>query len=443
MAARRCRIFFLAITLLVNALDFISDWLFYVSAEKVEKGLVYGPIEPTQVTALLVFSIVGTVGFVIEIAVFAFELRKGEDFHGDLLLDITSAVIIWFEDIPQVVISFSIALCREEAVSIFQLTKAGLVLVGVLISITATLVRFCRTCDTKATVCGVRFCLILGIFLEGSFAAAIFALTQTEQGENGEMFFKVPTTVIDDHLSDERYITNVNLFAHHADMFDAWNMDTNKKDAMANWINLFSLYNLKDNKVLSFKLNYEHVGVQLLNLGIWVAAGVYSTSHTTWTLSGCYSLNHKTAKVTILPNSTCESESFSGNNSEIFFMSFRYEEPDTGIFYRKRVFGEVIFNMKVLKNGNCSEGNFEDPLKNSGILYYPLTFHYFRINNANDTGEVRHLYKDTSPDDVRFFRKDSKDITDVSEVWKTGWSKCSSTGSMSPVRNKNIQVECA
>uniref|UniRef100_A0A0B6YUH2 Uncharacterized protein n=1 Tax=Arion vulgaris TaxID=1028688 RepID=A0A0B6YUH2_9EUPU len=441
MSARCCRIFFLIVSLIVNALDFISDWLFYVSAEKVEKGLVYGPVDPHQVTALLVFSIVGSVGFVVEIAIFIFELRKGEDHHGDLLLDLVSAIIIWVEDIPQVVISFSIALCREEAVSIFQLTKAGLVLVGVIIHIIATIVRFCRNFESKKQICGVRLCLMLGIFTEGAFAAAIFYLTQTEPDGNGQPSFRVPTTIMDEHLSDSRYLTDVSTFLHNSDLFDSWYLDTNKKDASINWLRLFSLDRLKDENHLSFKLNYEHVGIQMINMALWIATSLQSTSAIKWSLSECYSINHQTAEVAFLSNTTCTDSSFVNNNTETFFIDFRFEEPDKGFFYRKRMFGEVFFNVKVLKDGICSDGNFEDPHRNGATLFYPLSFHYFRVDPLQSANDVKHLYVDSS-NVTRFYRKNSEDMTDVAQIWKTGWSECSSTGSVSPVWDRDMQMRC-
>lgn len=432
MVSRRCKITFLVFGLLVNALDFISDWLFYVSTKEVEKGLVYGPIDPIQVTALLVFSIIGSVGFVVEIVVFFFELKKDDDHHGDVFLDLFSGIIIWIEDIPQVIISFSIALCREEAISIFQLTKAGIVLVGTVITVTATLIRFCKKCDSTPRVCAVRLILMLGILIEGGFAVGIFYLTQTELDTHGDVAFKVPTTVFDDHLSDHQYLTNVHVFISHLDIFDAWNLDTNKHDLVVNWLRLFSLNGLKEKSWLSFKLNYQHVGIQVVNMAIWFIAGIQAHSNATWTLSQCYSINQNTAEVTVLPDTTCVHEILDGNSSTSLFLDFRYEQPDKGMFYQKRIFGEIFFNMRVCNDGSSNDTHSFIP---------PVMLHYFHVSNLETDGNVTHLYTDRT-EVVRFYRNQSPDMTDVVDVWKTGWNKCSSTGSLSPVLDRNIKIEC-
>ena len=107
--------------------DLFSDWLLYVDVSLAEEGLVYGPPGDAAIYALLAFSIIGSLTFVFEAVNLWWEVFRNNPW---LDTDLVSAVTIWIEDLPQISINVYIAMCREDPISVFQLSKASIVLIG-------------------------------------------------------------------------------------------------------------------------------------------------------------------------------------------------------------------------------------------------------------------------------------------------------------------------
>lgn len=122
-----CKILFFLAILALDFADLISDWLLFVDVILTREGLVYGPPENAAIYALLAFSIVGTVTFIFEAVNLWWEVFR---YNPWLDADLVSAVIIWIEDLPQIAINVYIAMCREDPISIFQLSKASVILIG-------------------------------------------------------------------------------------------------------------------------------------------------------------------------------------------------------------------------------------------------------------------------------------------------------------------------
>lgn len=133
MGAAKC-IFLVTIPFVLNVLDFVSDWLMFYGAMTYQDGLVYGPLDKSVVYALLAFCIIGTLTFILEIADFLSELCCKESC---IDTEWVSAITIWIEDVPQIAINVYIACCREDSISVFQLVKASIVLLGKLICLFA------------------------------------------------------------------------------------------------------------------------------------------------------------------------------------------------------------------------------------------------------------------------------------------------------------------
>lgn len=111
----------------MNVVDFVSDWLLFIDVSLLQDGLVYGPVEKSVLYALLAFSIVGTLTFTFEVLNFWYEVFRNNAWMDS---ELASAITIWVEDLPQIVINVYIAWCREDAISVFQLVKASITLLG-------------------------------------------------------------------------------------------------------------------------------------------------------------------------------------------------------------------------------------------------------------------------------------------------------------------------
>lgn len=125
----------------LNIVDLINDWFLYYDVDVVEEGFVFGFIEESVRIVFLFFFIIGVVIFLFEIINFGKDIFSGNFW---LDMDIVFVIVIWFEDILQIIISFVILVCREEFISVFQLGKVFVVIFGVFIRFFVGIVWVCR-----------------------------------------------------------------------------------------------------------------------------------------------------------------------------------------------------------------------------------------------------------------------------------------------------------
>ncbi|KAK7089018.1 hypothetical protein V1264_024585, partial [Littorina saxatilis] len=112
--------------------------------------------------------------------------------------------------------------------------------------------------------------------------------------------------------------------------------------------------------------------------------------------------------------STCRGASFFSNNRTSVFIGFSFTAPDS-IVLRERIFGEIYYNIKVFNNGQCTD------------LTTPPAIHYYRVNATISDNNAKDLLMEGGR--PRFYRSDTNDLQDVSEVWKTGfYQQCKSSG---------------
>nr|KAG5713295.1 hypothetical protein BaRGS_007822 [Batillaria attramentaria] len=124
---RHHKVIYCGAQIFLDLLDLLSDWLLFADVITTERGLVYGPPGDDVVYSLLLFSILGTILFVFEAVNLWRDVFRGNPY---LDVDLVSAITIWAEDLPQIAINVYISHCREDPISIFQLTKAAVMLFG-------------------------------------------------------------------------------------------------------------------------------------------------------------------------------------------------------------------------------------------------------------------------------------------------------------------------
>ncbi|XP_059178012.1 uncharacterized protein LOC131957301 isoform X2 [Physella acuta] len=414
-----------------DAADFVSDWLFFVDVKIAGKGLVYGEPDQAAVWAMLAFSIIGTFTFFFEIVNLWWEsFRRNPWIDSDVL----SAVVIWIEDIPQIGISLYLATCREDPISVFQLTKAAVVLISIFIRIVVSLVKYCNR-DAIRSHHHVKHKVVImfGVILEACCAVAIFFLTQTERGSEGNVAFRVPTTVLEDRYNDNRYFSNVSVFITHPTYFNLGDPDTT--DHVFNFIRLASIYKIRSSyrSEFSCSIQYEKSPTEV-KMALWEKHASETNPTGSWSLVECYTINQNGA-ATELVNTTCVN-AFTSNSVELF-IKFKFYQP-TDLF-RKQVFGDILFNMKTKNNGCTAIDSYSTELSNSGKDGFLM--HYFRTNSTLQPVDSKFLQHDSGTT-ARLFRNDGLDLTDVRQVWKTGWNQCESTGHMGPTLDASVGVEC-
>ena len=139
---RSVQVFVFLSLLAIDSADMINDWLFYNDMHLLQKGLVFGPIESSLLNTLLAFSIIGVLTFLLEVILVGREIFQPDE--GSWIdIDYVSTVTVWIEEVPQITLSVIIASCREEAVSIYQISKASVVIIGCILRLIIAIIRFC------------------------------------------------------------------------------------------------------------------------------------------------------------------------------------------------------------------------------------------------------------------------------------------------------------
>ncbi|XP_025089933.1 uncharacterized protein LOC112561586 [Pomacea canaliculata] len=391
-----------------------SDCFFYVELNATEKGLVYGPVNEKVLIALLVFCVVGCLIFLADLSCHVYShcscLKKWEKRINNPHL--ISILAVLFGDIPQVLIRICVARCREQGLSYFQIAKTTLVFLGGLIRI---FIFICAHRKDKIHK-SFKYCMIAGLLIHFSLMIWACIVGFADQ--------KSPSSTIEEQYNDKKYLNNVGVFFQHP-----------RNNSPNSWISVMSIYDI-----------YNQPNVSLL----YIYRYEETTTHWTFAIRTkfqkglnltegspeCYRMELTTGNISTVNMSDCWNSLFSQPTS--LHIKFTYTPPES-VFHiiRKKLFGDIVYNMKVTKNNSCLT---HDMFVASGDSDAKPTFGYFRVNAnvRNFTGP--HLLLDNGQ--PRFYHSQS-DLQDISEVWRTGAGSCETSGTRAPTFDSNMEVDCS
>ena len=427
------KVFVFLLMFCLDAVDLVSDWLLYSDVAKTEQGLVYGPPEDVLVWLLLAFSIVGSLTFTFEVVNLWFEIFRNNPWIDS---DLMSAITTWIEDVPQIVINVMIVACREEAISYFQLVKASIVIVGALIRITVTLIKYC----SKRALCELhnagkvpkyrnhvlyRVLIMVGLFVTLAGSVTIFMFTQSERNPDGSINFKVPHSVIIGEFDDQKYFNNVSIFFSHP-LFDKDSTSAITENEI-NWVRMAKIYDVRDtDKNELFRVKFDNTTKQKFVLTLTNSNGNIASED-------CFQFTRTTGAVT-LQTINCNTFLPPGNDVVEFIFKFQYRTPETP----NLIFGDVKYNVIVKENGKCHDPSstiFDDVAERLSQRQN-AALHYFRTRP--NVPENKHVVD--SGGRVQFYHADN--LIDISDVWRTGFATCKSSGSLAPHKDSSISVPC-
>ena len=410
----------------LDAADLISDWLLYHDVSATEEGLVYGPTDDALRYSLLVFSIIGSLTFTFEIINLWWEIFRHDPW---IDIDLLSAITVWIEDIPQITINVFIAACREEAISYFQLVKASVIIFGVVVRIIVSLARYCNKRSRRDIQCAkvnkesrrhviYRVFIMVGLILTLGGAIVIFLFTQAVRNPDGSLNFKVPHSIIEGEFDDQRYFQNVSIFYSHK-LFD---YDTTPGSTQnTNLVRLLTINEIKKfGADRTVKIQFQDT----TNPNV-----LMKVSDTTKT--ECFQID-RANKVLSFPSSCLITQPY-----DEFIITFQFTKPSVP----KLLFGDIKYNIKV-KNGTtnkCDSPNFsiKDQVSAHSDDQYTAAFHYFRTNpGVSNEYHIKH----TSTTTGQFYH--TSELTDITEVWQTGYAYCKTSGSLAPHQDGGINVPC-
>lgn len=428
------KIFVFLLVVCLDAADLISDWLLYADVAAAEEGLVYGPPEDSVRYSLLAFSIIGSLTFFFEIINLWWEIFRNDPW---IDVDLLSAITVWIEDVPQIIINVAIVACREEAISYFQLVKASVIIIGAIIRVIVSLIRYCSKRARQDLQCAkvnpesrrhvvYRVFIMVGLLLTLGGAIAIFLFTQSERNPDGSLNFKVPHSVIEGEYDDQKYFHNVSIYFSH-ELFD-WDSTTSTSVENLNLVRLFKINDIRQEKVdRTIKIQYNQLSGQT-KVVIW-------ESDTTGTMQAkeCFQMDRVNKKVAI--ETGCSS--YLPTTINQFVIKFHYIKPSVP----RLIFGDIKYNIQVkYTSGKCQppdfviNDNIKDHSKNSKVA----ALHYYRT--AGSSVETNHVIHSSTTDGTFYH---SSDLQDISDVWKTGFTSCKSSGSLAPHQDNSIDVPCS
>lgn len=425
-----------SLVLLFDVSDVVTDWSLFKDVLHIEPGLVFGPAEPAIIYALLAFSALGTMTFTVEI----FNVWLEIFFYSPILdPELLCMCTIWIEDIPQIILSILLAVCREYAVSYFQIIKVVLVILG---SFVRLLMGFIRFVDRKnpseheekhKPKTGLRHLfyrvmIIIGLLFLFFSSMTVCFLTMFERTKEGNVKFNQPKGLFHGKYDRLKFFNNVNLYLN-LPTFEYSNITNVGK---MNWIQLTSIWDVKYGNNNTFQLSYDNstqtkfvLSVQKLN----------KTNQTESESTICFYLNRSNQS---LANGPADCQNFLVNDQTVAFI-FRFSAVPEKI--PQMVFGDIHYNVKCKDHNGCQNITLQ-PLSELGQHagkgeYQHPTIHYYKTKyNVTD-----HLITD-STNTPRFYHLNG-DLINITDVWKTGFGLCESTGSLAPHRNESIPLDCA
>lgn len=420
-----------SLVLFFDVSDVITDWSLFKDVLQIEPGLVFGPTEPNIVYALLAFSAVGTITFTVEI----FNVWLEIFFHSPVLdPELLSVCTIWLEDIPQIVLSILLAMCREYAVSYFQLVKAVLVILGSFVRLLMGLIRAIdrksqsEYVDKHKPKTGFRHLLyrvmiILGLLFLFFSSLTVCFLTLFERNQQGGVQFNQPKGLFHGKYDREKFFNGVYIYLN-LPTFEYTN-DTNI--ATMNWIQLTSLWDIKSGSNSTYQLSFDNTTQTKFVLSV-------TTPNNQSESLVCFHLDrfNKT-----LDNSMPDCRNFLTDNQTLSFIFRFYAVPEK---MPQMLFGDIHYNVKCKDQNGCQNITLQ-PLSELGQhagkgTYQHPVIHYYK-NKVNTTGHLMTGSNNTA----RFYHLDT-DLIHITDVWKTGFGMCSSTGSLAPHRDESINVQC-
>ena len=427
------KVFVFLLVFCLDAVDLISDWLLYSDVAKTERGLVYGPPEEALVWSLLAFSIVGSLTFTFEVINLWWEIFRNNPWIDS---DLMSAITTWIEDVPQIALNVFIVACREEAISYFQLVKASVIIVSAIIRIIVSLIRYC----SKRALCELhnarknaknrrhvtyRVFIMLGLMVTLAGSVTVFMFTQSERNPDGTLNFKVPHSVIVGEYDDEKYFHNVSIFLSHP-LFDQHQTGDLKEDKI-NWIRMATIYDIRQTYEDGFfHVRYDNSTKNKIVLTLSDSQGADVSQD-------CFTFDHSSGLLT--SQSNCNAFLPVGPNVIEFIFKFQFTEPKVPSL----IFGDIKYNVAVKENAKCHgpSSSIYDDISRRLSDTNNAALHYFRTKTG--VADDKHLlYTGSTP---QYYRSDN--LIDISEVWRTGFATCKSTGSMAPHSDSNINVPCA
>jgi hypothetical protein len=412
------------VLLILDLVNLCVDWFFFLKIQLAEPGLVYGPANDYIRWSTFTFCCVSIFSFIVE------SLQNGDDlFCGKrrikfLNQSVSNFSIVFFEDIPLLVLNLIVTMCRDGEPSMISVIKAsvciGVVFIRLMLMILIHWVfeakksKFEFVLDIMSTI---------GLFVIAIMSVTIQLLNSFPTNPNGLIQIADPA-----HFNRMDYVTN--KYLNGVGIYSQWPLDgsdfnnqSSKVEEARRYIFLANITEIINNTYVSVNIRTNHT----LN------SENYTLCFTKLGQNTCYLVRGGEASAVLMSaeasNQILASDAFLNKNGyDLAIMRMPAQE------YKYKI-GYLDYNLNRLAvNVNNSD---EQACVNSEAnnLFYAK---YTPFSLSKNDGYMRS----NNEDGEYAFYNYKYDLFTVDKFWRTGIIGCAMTGDLGPKLSRNLRLSC-
>lgn len=411
--------------IILDLIDLAVDWFFYGRVASIQPGLVYGPPESAIKWSILTFCVISVIGFAVETFQNADDLFFGHKIKF-LSQSLSNFFVIFFEDIPLLVLNLIVTICRDGDPTVISVVKASVGIAIVIIRVLLMMLIYWLL-DTKKN----RFTLIIdvlssiGLFVIAGISIAIQLLNNFPTDSRGVIQSTDPTVFNRMSYATDKYLKNVSIYTKWP--MDDPNLVTNNSITtgaqspadfyiwLADITDVINTTNLN----VDIKTDFNSNSNDNQNYTICF---IKSTGRNCYSVVNSSSVNELDAT---LVDSILARTEIANNGYKISI----FKEPASDYSYK---IGYLDYNLnKFISNGNSNK--FCSQSTASQLFYAKFA------NSAGSNSSVTYFKKNLQ--DYTFYSV-KYDLLTVDKFWRTGIVGCKMSGDLGPKLNRDIRVVC-
>lgn len=377
---------------------------FYAKVQLVQPGLVYGPPDVSVRWTTLAFCIISTICFFIE------SIQNGDDIFTNKKLpflsqSLTNFLVIYFEDIPLLVLNLIVTLCRDGDPTVISVIKASVGIAVVVIRLILMLLVYWLF-DTKKSrfhfICDILSSI--GLLLIAGISIAIQLLNNFPTNSSGIVQAVDPAQFNRMSYITDKYLKNVGIYSR-------WPLEDQTNSSKYIW--LADITEVVQNSYLQIGIRTDY---EINNQN-------YTLCITKLSQTNCYLVQD--SKAVKINSVDLSSGVLSTNGYDLAFS----KEPAQDYVY---LVGYIDYNLNKFVSNNQGEKTCSVSTASSVI--------YAKFPTITNTKDMTYLRNDTG---TEFYFYDYKwNLLTVDKFWKTGVLSCSMSGDLGPKLSRELRLSC-
>jgi hypothetical protein len=406
------------VLLVLDLVNLCVDWFFFLKIQLAEPGLVYGPVNEYIKWSTFTFCCVSIFSFIVE------SLQNGDDLFCKrkikfLNQSFSNFSIIFFEDIPLLVLNLIVTMCRDGEPSMISVIKAS-VCIGVVFIRLMLMIFIHWVFETKKS----KFEFVLdimstvGLFVIATMSVTIQLLNSFPTNAHGLLQISDPTQFNRMSYATGKYLNGVGIYSQ-------WPLDTanqTKHEEAKKYIFLANITEVINNTYVSINIRTNHT---LNNEN-------YTLCFTKLGQNTCYLVRGDTNAVMMSAEESniilANDLYLNKNGYDLAIMRMPAQE------YKYKI-GYLDYNLnRLVVNANNSEEQACVNSEADNLFYAKYTA--FSVSK-NDS-----FLRSSNEDGEYAFYNYNYDLLTVDKFWRTGIIGCEMSGDLGPKLSRNLRLSC-